>query len=122
MCLSLRHRLWPVQVLPALLFSEELFVAKPVGGGRLGIMVATVFQSSPSANCVNRLSETSPLSLENGAEAEENSRVEGGEGGAWSLQQAALFINRFYNQAQLCAELGGVSWLPSWTPLCISSL
>lgn len=74
MCLCLRHRLWQVQVLPELLFSEELFVAKPVGGGRLGlgIMVASVFQSGPSTSCVQRLSETSPLSLENGAEAEEN--------------------------------------------------
>lgn len=74
MCLSLRHRLWQVQVLPQLWFSEELFVANPVGGGKLGlgIVVATVFQSNSSTNCVKRLSETSSLSLENGAEVEEN--------------------------------------------------
>lgn len=84
MCLSLRHsRLWQAQVL----FTEELFVASPVGGRRLalGIMVATVFQSSPFTNGVKRLSETSPL------EAEENEL--GGRRGGWGLQPA-LFLHR----------------------------
>lgn len=58
MCLSLRHRLRQVQVLPDLLFSEELLIVSPVGVGRLqlGIMVAAVFQTNPSTNCGKRFS------------------------------------------------------------------
>lgn len=75
MCLSLRNRPWQVQVLLKFLFSEELFVAKPLGGRRLGLGTSWLllsFTLGPSTNCILRLSETSPLSLENGAEVEKN--------------------------------------------------
>lgn len=76
MCLSLRNRPWQVQVLLKSPFSEELFVAKPLGGRRLGLGTSWLllsFTLGPSTNCIIlRLSETSPLSLENGAEVEKN--------------------------------------------------